>query len=292
MTETISVPLGYWTGTVTHDGQIDHYTVDFAEDGKLVMNTPVSSGQGTWTSTGPDTFDFEVREVFDKAAKMPASYIDIVISATLSGEEYSGSGSASIHAEDGSMIYKTAAETSAQVAPAPVSAVAEPESPLEKAYTFVAPAIDPATAELHYTIVSRLFEEGLNQGDLRVADELMTADFHNHGSHDDSMSGPESFKFTINKQRSAFTGVRYEILDFASMGDRAAIRWVMRGKHTGPFLGVPPTGLEVEHNAMIFFRFEGDKLAERWGVIDNFTLVMKLRAHLAKTTGTEAGQPQ
>ncbi|MFF9011380.1 ester cyclase [Streptomyces sp. NPDC014870] len=127
-------------------------------------------------------------------------------------------------------------------------------------------------------VVHRLFMEGLNKGDLDVADELMTPDFVNHGSMDDSLRGPEAFKTTIRRQRGAFSDIRYEILDTLSEGDRVAIRWVMHGVHTGEFLGVPATHRTVEHHAMIFFRFEGGKLAERWGIVDNFALLRVLKA--------------
>ncbi|MFC7310781.1 ester cyclase [Streptomyces monticola] len=128
------------------------------------------------------------------------------------------------------------------------------------------------TAEKQRELVERVFDEGLNQGDLSAADRYLTADFKNHGSHDDSMTGPEAFKHTIKIQRSAFSDVRYEILDFISQGDRCAIRWVMHGRHTGPFIGIAATGLTVQHQAIIWFRFEGEKIAERWGIVDNFTL--------------------
>lgn len=127
-------------------------------------------------------------------------------------------------------------------------------------------------------VVHRLFMEGLNKGDLDVADELMAPDFVNHGSMDDSLRGPEAFKTTIRRQRGAFSDIRYEILDTLSEGDRVAIRWVMHGVHTGEFLGVPATHRTVEHHAMIFFRFEGGKLAERWGIVDNFALLRVLKA--------------
>lgn len=134
------------------------------------------------------------------------------------------------------------------------------------------------SAEQQRELVERVFDEGLNQGDLSAADRYLTADFRNHGSHDDSMRGPEAFKHTIRIQRSAFSEIKYEILEFLSQGDRAAIRWVMHGKHTGPFLGIPATGLTVEHHAAIFFRFEGEKIAERWGIIDNFALERFLKS--------------
>lgn len=136
-----------------------------------------------------------------------------------------------------------------------------------------------ASPETQRMIVDKIFTGGLTNGDFAVADEYLTADFKNHGSHDDSLTGPEAFKHTMRIQRSAFSDIKYEIVDFISEGERAAIRWIMRGKHTGPFLGVPATGLEVEHHAIIWFRFVGHRIAERWGIVDNFALLNFFKAH-------------
>jgi predicted ester cyclase len=135
-----------------------------------------------------------------------------------------------------------------------------------------------ASAEVQRAVVDKIWLEGLNNGDLSIADEYLTSDFKNHGSRDDSLTGPEAFKLTIRAQRSGFSDIKYEILDFISQGDRAAVRWIMRGRHTGDFLGVPATGREVEHHAVLILRFEGDKIAERWGVVDNYALLRFLQA--------------
>jgi predicted ester cyclase len=134
-----------------------------------------------------------------------------------------------------------------------------------------------ASVERQRQVVDEIYEIGLNGGDLTIADKHFTPDFRNHGSHDDSVTGPDGFKLTITKQRSGFSDVRYEILDFLSMGDRCCVKWVMHGVHTGEFIGVPPTGKRVEHHAIIILRFEGDKIAERWGIVDNFGLMRQLR---------------
>jgi predicted ester cyclase len=126
-------------------------------------------------------------------------------------------------------------------------------------------------------IVDKIYLEGLNNGNLAIADEYLTPDFRNHGSHDDSLTGPESFKLTIRKQRAGFSDIRYEILDFISQDDKCVVRWVMHGRHTGEFIGVPATGKTVQHHAILILRFEGDKIAERWGIVDNFALLRFLR---------------
>jgi predicted ester cyclase len=143
-------------------------------------------------------------------------------------------------------------------------------------------------------IIDAVYNQGLNDGDLSVAEKYLTPDYRSHGSYDDSITGPASFKMTIEMQHRSFSDIRYEVLDVVSMGDKSAIRWVMRGRHTGPFVGIPPTGMEIEHNAMIFLRFEGDQIAERWGIVDNFTLMRVLqggKAGAPLAAGKPAGGP-
>lgn len=150
--------------------------------------------------------------------------------------------------------------------------------------------MDIPSVERQREIIDIVYNRGLNAGDLSVADQYLTQDYQSHGSYDDSIRGPQSFKLTIDMQHRSFSDVKYEVLDVVSEGDKSAIRWVMRGRHTGPFLGIPPTGKEIEHNAMIILRFEGDKIAERWGIVDNFTLMRTLQG-AAPGPLTGAGRP-
>jgi predicted ester cyclase len=126
-------------------------------------------------------------------------------------------------------------------------------------------------------IIDIVYNKGLNDGDLTVADQYLTPDYQSHGSYDDSIRGPASFKLTIAMQHRSFSDVRYEVQDIVTEGDKSAVRWVMRGRHTGTFIGIPATGKEIEHNAMLILRFEGDRIAERWGIVDNFTLIRELQ---------------
>lgn len=44
MSVSPSTLAGQWAGTVTHDGEVDDYTVTFQEDGSLVVVTQKSTG--------------------------------------------------------------------------------------------------------------------------------------------------------------------------------------------------------------------------------------------------------
>lgn len=147
------------------------------------------------------------------------------------------------------------------------------------------------SVERQREIIDIVYNRGLNAGDLSVADQYLTPDYQSHGSYDDSVRGPASFKMTIAMQHRSFSDIKYEVLDVVSEGDKSAIRWVMRGRHTGPFIGIPPTGREIEHHAMIILRFEGDQIAERWGIVDNFTLMRTLQGAAPGPLTAVGGRP-
>ncbi|MET9778908.1 dehydrogenase [Streptomyces sp. NPDC006367] len=113
-------PVGRWTGTVTHDDEVDEYTVAFAADGSLSVTTRKSTGYGTWTSVGEEALEFSLREDFnlDVTQISPnghhAAYIQIDITARLFGDTLTGEGKAVVHSPDDAVIYATGARTEAR----------------------------------------------------------------------------------------------------------------------------------------------------------------------------------
>jgi len=121
MTQSVSTPVGRWSGTVSHDNEVDEYTVEFSEDGTLKLNTAKSAGEGTWSVTGEGKFQFVFREVFNHDVNQisptgkQAAYIEIRIDAEQSGETFTGTGTAEVHGPDDAVIYATTATTKAQL---------------------------------------------------------------------------------------------------------------------------------------------------------------------------------
>ncbi|MFF4838302.1 dehydrogenase [Streptomyces sp. NPDC001315] len=100
-------PLGVWTGTVSHDDQADAFTISFTADRVVTSTTKVSSGRGVW-SPADDGFRYTLREEFAPGAGLPG-YVEISIDARRSGEKYTGTGRATVHALDGTEIHSTSA---------------------------------------------------------------------------------------------------------------------------------------------------------------------------------------
>lgn len=115
MVDVAWAPTGRWAGEAVHEGQADAFTMDFAENGTLVLDSVDSIGAGTWTVTGAETFSLEFKEEFkrDESGALPAkvlpgaSYIIINVDARQNGTGFTGSGNALIHAADGTVVHST-----------------------------------------------------------------------------------------------------------------------------------------------------------------------------------------
>src|SRR5262245_22313940 len=94
-------------------------------------------------------------------------------------------------------------------------------------------------------IVRRSLEEGFNNLDLAVIDELGAADYVDHAPIPGQAPGPEGVKQSFIALHSAFPGIRSTIEDMVAEGDRVVVRTTLRGTHGGPFMGLPPTGKEI-----------------------------------------------
>lgn len=131
-------------------------------------------------------------------------------------------------------------------------------------------------------IYRRIIEEGFNQGNLAVADELVApgAVEHQRGGAGD---GPEGVKRTISILRSAFPDFTITIDEVAVVGDKVWARQRGGGTNLGSFAGFPPTGRKAFTDVIDVCRFEDGKMVEHWGVPDQLGMMMSL-GHIGKPT--------
>ena len=126
-------------------------------------------------------------------------------------------------------------------------------------------------------IVRRFFEELWNEGDLRVADELVAAD-HVHDVGGEELRGPDGVKGAVTWLRTAFPDLRFEIDDLITDGDDVALRWTASGTHLGPFEDLQPTGRRVQWKGSDWFRLHGGRIIEVWAFADGAVLHEQLTA--------------
>jgi predicted ester cyclase len=128
------------------------------------------------------------------------------------------------------------------------------------------------------TRARRIVEELFSQGDLAVADELMSADIIHH-SYGAPLSGVEHAKEQVVALRRAFPDYHLTVDDELAEGDKVVQRITAHGTHERAFLDVPPTGNRVTYEMMQILRFGPDgKVTEHWSTVDLLSVYQQLGA--------------
>ncbi len=143
----------------------------------------------------------------------------------------------------------------------------------------MSPAISPATSSrsLQVDVVSRFAEALFEQFDGDAAGALVADDFHAHpwaayGLPD----GPEGVRQFAAVLRTAFSNARRSTEDVVVQDDRVVMRYVFEADHTGPLMGIPPTGKRIRLPGIFIARVDGGKVAEYWREEDLLGLMQQL----------------
>jgi predicted ester cyclase len=131
------------------------------------------------------------------------------------------------------------------------------------------------SAKKNKEAVRRVIEEAFNKGNLTVVDGVMSAEYVYHSSLGDA-KGPDGFKKTVNMFRAAFPDIHSIIEDIVAEGDKVATRATLRGTHKGEFMGIAPTGKNINVAVSGLVRFAGEKEVEAWGNMDMLAVYQQL----------------
>jgi predicted ester cyclase len=127
------------------------------------------------------------------------------------------------------------------------------------------------------TLVRRLIDEGFNDGNLEVVDDLIAADMVEHQDFGPGHApGPAGVKAVIASLRRAFPDFRLEIDDVAVHEDLVWLRMTGTGTNDGPFMGHEPTGRPMRTPVFDVLRVDGTRIVEHWGVPDRLGALFQL----------------
>ena len=90
--------------------------------------------------------------------------------------------------------------------------------------------------------------------------------------------GFEGFRRHAEIFHEAFPDGRVSIDDIIAERDTVAARFTIEGTHEVRFGGIEPTGNRISETAMVFYRIEGGKIAERLLESDNLEMLRQLDA--------------
>jgi steroid delta-isomerase-like uncharacterized protein len=131
------------------------------------------------------------------------------------------------------------------------------------------------TTEQNKAIVKKLFEEGMNQRKLSMADEVIGNDFVNHGIPN-AKKGPEGFREIIQQFLDAFPDMKINVEFIISEGDMVATKGTWTGTNKGSFMGMPVTNKKVNVGYADFWKLKNGKCIENWVEMDIAGLMQQI----------------
>jgi PhnB protein len=122
-------------------------------------------------------------------------------------------------------------------------------------------------------LLMEFYTRVVNQGDHDLTDRLLSPTFVDHGNPPKDV---EALKMFLKDLAHAFPDILLEVQELIVEGDAAAARVQVSGTHSGPFAGSPASGKHVVWTGVDVFKFDGDKIAERWNFRDLLGLFSQL----------------
>lgn len=126
-------------------------------------------------------------------------------------------------------------------------------------------------------LVDEFIQDLFTKGDLDAVDRYLTPHFINHDApFPGAPEGAEGMRRAAEMFRQAFPDWHSDIEQLVAEGDTVVEVFTASGTHRGELMGVPGTGKNIVLPGINVFRIEGDRIAERWGRLDQLGLLQQL----------------
>ena len=133
------------------------------------------------------------------------------------------------------------------------------------------------STEQNKSIVRRWIEQGWNQGNLAVVNELYAADVVQHDpSSPVPVTSAEALRQYVAAFKSALPDLHFSVDDLLAEGDKVMWCFTSRGTHQGPLMGIPATGRTATVTGMVLFRLVDNKIAEVWVNFDTLGMLQQM----------------
>jgi steroid delta-isomerase-like uncharacterized protein len=117
--------------------------------------------------------------------------------------------------------------------------------------------------------------DALNRHDIGAVRQFWTADtverFPEHTAH-----GVDEIAEYFKEAMAGISDFHLEIVSLAAEGDDVFVQWRLTGRHTGPLLGIAPTGKDLEIDGVDHFVLRDGKVASNFVVFDRFQYAQQL----------------
>lgn len=102
----------------------------------------------------------------------------------------------------------------------------------------------------------------------------------------------EGLKASLRALEGMLGHGEFEEQEMIAEGDRVMVRWILKGTHIGPFLGLPATNRPFHVDGVNIFRVLEGRIVERWSFLDVPSLLLQLEATVTPIDeGADAPRP-
>jgi steroid delta-isomerase-like uncharacterized protein len=142
-------------------------------------------------------------------------------------------------------------------------------------------------------VLLRFQKEVFNGSDWSIENlrRHLTEDFIDHAAMVGDPLGFEGVQMRFSAWASAFEDAEEDNIEMVGEDDILAVLYDLHAKHSGDFLGVPPSGREVVIPGIEFVRIRDGKIAEHWGIYDFLTTAEEIGADITFHPRQDPGQP-
>jgi len=135
--------------------------------------------------------------------------------------------------------------------------------------------------EQNKVIVKKFIEEMWNERKLDLADELFATNCITHqlrsGEGDSGMPrSADSLRSEASAWLSGFPDLKFNLEQMIAADDRVVTCCMMRGTHTGLWMGLSPTGKQINVPIITIHRIAGSKIVEDWVLVGSLALFQQL----------------
>ncbi len=111
-------------------------------------------------------------------------------------------------------------------------------------------------------------------------EEIYSENFESHsrGLPEHLRHGRDAMRRNYAFLRSAFSDMELVSDQETVEGDTIGLHWTWTARHTGDFLGIPPTGIQVTIEGFDMLKVRDGRIREAWIIQDNAHLMAQLQA--------------
>src|SRR5512137_2280149 len=132
------------------------------------------------------------------------------------------------------------------------------------------------SAETNESVVLNMLQ-AIQKGEAGAVEKYFASNWVNHDPSLSPLKGLDGARQLIALW-SGFSNMSLTIEDTLSQGDRVAVRFRLSGTHSGPVLGIAPTGKKINITGTGIFKVVNGKATDNWVNFDSLGLLQQLGA--------------